>query len=100
MKKLIVSRHPGTIAWVRATLPDWSSVEAVASAAPDDVRGAHVIGNLPMHLAALTHTYDAVEFDGPAPRGEEYDPAAMADAGACLRRYMVRPVAVLHRASE
>ncbi len=57
----------------------------------DDVRGKHVVGNLPLHLAALCASVTAIEFDGPPPRGAEYTAEDMKQAGARLRRYVVTP---------
>ena len=62
-------------------------------ATADDVRGAVVAGNLPLHLAALAREFIAVEFAGEPPRGAEYDLDDMDRAGARLVRYVVRAVA-------
>ena len=90
MKRIIVSRHPATVAYLRDELgPDWSSVPAIASATADDVRGVIVAGNLPLHLAALAASVIAVEFDGDPPRGAEYGRTEMEAAGVRLSRYVV-----------
>lgn len=65
------------------------TIPILASAAPDDVRGKIVYGNLPLHLAALAEEVRVIEFAGAAPRGQEYTLADMKAAGACVRRYMV-----------
>lgn len=102
LPRLIVARHPAAVAYIRATLPGWEDVEAVASATADQVRGRWVAGALPAHLAACAAVYTAVVFDTP-PRGAEYDIAAMEAAGARLDHYVVRPLDVydhLFRAAQ
>lgn len=70
---------PACYRWV----PVHSSVTA------DDVRGKHVVGNLPLHLAALCASVTAIEFEGAPPRGTEYTREEMERAGARLVRYTV-----------
>lgn len=89
MKRLIVSRHQATVEYLRDVL-DWpDTVPAIASATPDDVRGAVVAGNLPLHLAAIAAGVIAVEFSGDPPRGSEYGRAEMEAAGVRLVEYQV-----------
>lgn len=121
MRSVIVSRHPAAIQFIASRIhPDWhppvitpgailwypvglepsddqfdvpyDTVPVIASATADDVRGANVYGNLPMHLAALADTVYAVEFTGPAPRGQEYTMEEMLAAGATLTPYRVTKV--------
>jgi CRISPR-associated protein Csx16 len=92
MRKIIVSRHPAAIEFVRAERPDFCDAEVMESVTADDVRGAHVVGNLPMSLAALCARYEAIEFSGPPPRGAEYGLKEMRACGARLVEYRVRPV--------
>lgn len=84
---LIVSRHPAVRDWVRAAYA--ADIPAVETAAPADVAGKIVAGNLPLHLACLCREVWAVEFFGSAPRGAEYSLEDMCSAGAHLRRYVV-----------
>ena len=92
MKRLIVSRHPAAVEFVRAECAEFADAAVVAAATPDDVRGAVVAGNLPLHLAALAAQIVAVEFDGEPPRGAEYGLPEMRAAGARLARYTVAAV--------
>jgi putative CRISPR-associated protein (TIGR02620 family) len=92
MRKIIASRHTGAIEFVRSERPDFVDAEVRESVTPDDVRGAHVIGNLPLHLAALCGRYEAIEFSGPPPRGAEYGLKEMRACGARLVEYRVHPV--------
>lgn len=113
---IVISRHPGAIEWLRDNLMpqyhtaelerggtvlawyergddicpcSYSSLPIIASATPDDVRGKHVVGNLPLHLAALAASVTVIEFTGAAPRGADYTAIEMTAAGALLRRYRV-----------
>lgn len=92
-ERLIVSRHPAAIAFIRRESPDFADAPAMAIATADDVAGRIVAGNLPLHLAAMAREIIAVEFDGDAPRGQEYGLAEMDAAGAHLARYVVMPAA-------
>ncbi len=110
MNKLIVSRHEAAVAFIRNAIKDEVDINRVVpierdaagneyipnvicvrdSVTENDVRGADVIGNLPLHLAALCARYRAVEFSGPAPRGAEYTLDDMIAAGAHLVEYYVK----------
>lgn len=95
--KLIVSRHPAAIEFIRQEMPEFADAPLLASATADDVQGKEVAGVLPMHLAALTHRFYAVEFNTP-PRGAEYTIEEMRAAGARITPYAVaRPGDVLIR---
>lgn len=104
-----IVRRDGTGSWLDPVVPDYSRpfdvggyhMLPVPGAAPipiraevtaDDVRGKHVVGNLPLHLAALSASVTAIEFAGPPPRGQEYTAADMTAAGARLAVYVVRAV--------
>ena len=90
MSILIVSRHPGTVEWLRDTYPLLETVPVLTGdVTDDDVKSKTVIGNLPLHLAASAATVYAVEFCAP-PRGAEYGASEMEAAGARLRRYTVQ----------
>jgi hypothetical protein len=59
----------------------------------DLIRGKAVLGNLPLHLAALTEVVFAVEFTpGKAPRGQEYTVEDMKAAGAKMVPYRVTAI--------
>lgn len=88
-KRVIVTRHPAAVEFIRRTCPVFAHVPVIESATADDVANAEVAGNLPMHLAALADVVMAVEFDGPAPRGVEYTADDMAACGARLVPYIV-----------
>ncbi len=87
--RLIVSRHPAAIQFIRM-FPGWEHVQAAQSVTADQVSGRLVAGNLPLHLAAIAREVWSVEFRGAPPRGAEYTLQEMLAAGAVLRRYKVR----------
>ena len=93
MNELIVSRHPAAEAFIRRANRRFSLCRCIAAdATAEDVRGACVAGNLPLHLAALAEEVWAVEFTGIPPRGAEYTLADMIAAGAKLVPYRVRAI--------
>ena len=85
---LIISRHPGAVAWLAA---QGITGEVVAHATPQQVRGRDVIGVLPLALAAEAHSVSSIDLPGLAPeqRGRDLSPDEMNAAGATLRRYRV-----------
>jgi len=113
MEKVIVSRHPATVEFIaqlcsesgengyritddgvviRDTYCGDTNVHTIpvfAQVTADQVRGKHVLGNLPLHLAAVAGQVTAVEFEGPPPRGQEYTVEDMRRSGAVLRDYVV-----------
>lgn len=91
---IIVTRHTGAIAWLREENPALATCQVIESPTADDVRDREVVGNVPMHLAAVAHAVTAIEFEGAPPRGAEYGVEEMRAAGARLVRYVVRPAPV------
>jgi len=91
-ERVIVTRHPAAVAFIRRERPDFCEAPVMESATPADVRRRWVAGNVPLHLAALADMVIAVEFTGPPPRGGEYSLADMDAAGARLREYRVASV--------
>lgn len=116
-KTIVVSRHPAAIQFIAravggevhsmmAQYPNTAVVQSirviretgeeyipiVASATKENVFGAVVYGNLPMHLASLAKMCIAVEFSADAPRGTEWTLEQMDAAGAHLSKYIVLTV--------
>lgn len=89
-ERVIVSRHPAAVEFIRLSCPEFAGAPVLEEASPDDVRGKIVAGNLPLRLAALAAEVWAVEFDGEPPRGREYTLDDMRAAGAAVRRYRVQ----------
>lgn len=89
MDYVIVSRHPAAIEWIRQKRPDLVAAPVFANVSISDVAGKIVVGNVPLHLAAVADRVLALEFSGVPPRGQEYSVADMDAAGARLVPYRV-----------
>ena len=90
MKRIIVSRHPAAIEFIRNELPEFFDAPILASATADDVRGKDVAGNLPLDLAAEARVVRAIVYPaGRAPRGSEYTLEDMYEAGAAIKAFYV-----------
>src|SRR3990167_6811698 len=93
--KLIVSRHPALVEWLKSIGPEWADAEVeTGNVSTDRIAGREVAGPLPLHLIARTARYWAVEFAGAPPRGTEYSVTEMEQAGARLVEYRVQAVPV------
>lgn len=90
MKRVIVSRHPATAAFIRRELPAFADAPALESVSMADIADTAVAGNLPLDLAASAAVVFAVVFPtGNAPRGQDYTLADMDRAGARIRAFEV-----------
>ena len=64
--------------------------KVIASATPDDIRDKHVIGALPLHLAALALDVTTVDYNCPFDlRGKDLTAQQLDDLGAVLNTYTV-----------
>ena len=88
---IIVSRHPAGVEFARRHCPE-QDAPVYDAVTPDQVRGKVVIGNVPMHLAAMATEVWAIEFPAMPPRGQEYTLADMEAAGARISRYRVSAI--------
>lgn len=71
-KKKIVTRHQALVAYLLETGVVDEATPVITHATPDDVRGAHVIGVLPLSLAALAARVTEVPLRlAPEDRGKE-----------------------------
>lgn len=88
MNVVIVTRHPGAVEWLRERGITGAVID---HATPDDIRGKHVIGALPMHLAAMAASVTVIDMPGlqAEQRGKDLTPAEMTAAGAVLVSYVV-----------
>ena len=91
METVIVTRHPGTVAWL-AQRGITGSV--IAHACPDDVRDKHVYGVIPLRLAAVADLVTIVDMSEltPEQRGRDLSPPEMDAAGAVMCTYCVEVV--------
>lgn len=88
---LIATRHLGLVEYFREDL----GIEApvLEHATLEDVRGKHVLGVLPFHLAATTASYTTATFEVPRElRGQELTKDQVKSLGPALKRYEVRSV--------
>ena len=85
---VIVSRHAGAVAWLAA---QGITGDVIAQATPEDVRGKIVVGNLPLHLAALAVKIGSIDMPNlaAADRGRDLTPEEMDAAGARISWYKV-----------
>ena len=89
MDTVITSRHAGAIEWLRR---QGIVGEVIAHATEDAVRGRHVYGALPLHMASLAAKITTIDMPNlPAEwRGRDMTPEEMDIAGATLATYVVR----------
>jgi len=98
---IVITRHDGAYEWLLQEHPELRDVPRIKSdAKPEDVKGRIVWGNLPLALGALARQVNAIEFSGKPPRGREYGPDEMRQAGAKVRSYRVFTVSDLERRIE
>jgi len=63
--EIVVTRHPGLVEVLREQGLVGLGCAVVVHATADDVRGKHVAGVLPLHLAALTASFTEISLDLP-----------------------------------
>lgn len=96
MEKLIVCRHPATVKFIKAELPEFRGASVITGNATDvDIRGKDVVGVLPVSLACHAGRYRVVEIIGSPPRGAEYGLEELRAAGAQITEYRVEKVGPL-----
>ena len=73
MKKVVVTRHPALFDFlIEEGIVQEGNFLLIAQAKAEDVEGKDVIGNLPLHLAAMAHTITEVPLKIPFElRGKE-----------------------------
>lgn len=88
---VIVSRHEGAVKWLAAR---GIAGPVFAEVVADQVAGKVVVGNLPLHLAAVAHSVGIVEFPGlgRGRQGRDLSPAEMDEAGARIQWYAVSAI--------
>ena len=83
-KRVIISRHRGAIQFIKEELPEFEKAIVMGTATEEDLKGAIVVGNLPINLAAEAFRVFPVLFKGNPPRGQEYTADEMREAGAYI----------------
>lgn len=94
MNTVIATRHAGAVEWLRR---QGITGDVISHATVDDVRGRHVVGALPLHLAAEAASITTIDMPQLTPdlRGVDLTPEQMDDAGATLRTYIVTPTVAI-----
>jgi CRISPR-associated protein Csx16 len=87
---VIVTRHSGAVEWLRQRAITGNVISHVADAS--QVEGQDVYGSLPFHLAAVANSVTVIDMPRlrSDQRGQDLTPAQMDEAGATLKRYVVR----------
>ena len=71
-EKIVVTRHPALVEYLRETGVISDDTPVLLHATPDDIRGKHVIGILPLSLAALADKVTEIPLSlTPEMRGRE-----------------------------
>jgi len=90
MGKVIVTRHPALVDFLRELGLVGEDAKVISHASPDDVRGRDVIGVLPLHLASLAKSVTEVQLDlPPDARGKELSLEEMKKYFRGIKKYVV-----------
>lgn len=93
MIDLIITRHPGLIEVLEAEGIATGTTPVVAHCSPEQIRGKHVAGVLPLALAAECASVTEVVLNLPAEaRGRELSAAEVRQYMTGVRRYTVQEV--------
>lgn len=93
MNTIVVTRHNALIEYLKKNNVVQGDVRVIEQATPDDVRGNHVIGVLPLHLAALAGKVTVVDLNVPAElRGVELSLEQIEKYARGISSYIVRVV--------
>jgi putative CRISPR-associated protein (TIGR02620 family) len=91
---LVVSRHPAMLALLRERGIVSENAVILAHVSEGDVKSRHVVGTLPLRLAALTASITEIELRVPADRrGAELGLDELRRYAGATRTYAVREVA-------
>ena len=90
IENIIVTRHEGLIEWLKR---QGITGEVKASVTVDDIKGKHVIGALPAHIAQYALYVTSVDYSCPfEKRGKNLTADELEELGAKLFDYKVIPV--------
>lgn len=90
VETIIVTRHPGLVEWLA-----WKGItgEVKTSVTSEEIRGKHVVGALPAHIAQYAAYMTSVDYMCPfEKRGEHLSADELESLGAKLFDYRVIPV--------
>lgn len=94
METIIVTRHPGLVEWLER---QGITGKVKSSVTIDDIRGKHVVGALPAHIAQWALYITSVDYscrvfqEGKILNADDFD-----ELGATLFDYRVVPVVQSH----
>ena len=92
---IIVTRHPGLVEWLER---HGITGEVKASVTLDDIKGKHVVGALPAHIAQWAAYVTSVDYFCPFEmRGKDLTADDLESYGAKLFDYRVTPVVWNHQ---
>jgi putative CRISPR-associated protein (TIGR02620 family) len=90
-KITVVTRHPALVALLRERGLVSDDVRIIAHATPEDVAGQHVIGVLPLALAALAASVTEIPLNlTPEMRGKELDIETLRQIAGAAVQYTVK----------
>ncbi len=95
MKTVVVTRHSGLVDHLKniGLIDDVAAATVIADAKPADIAGKHVIGVLPIHLAALADRITIIPLDTPKNlRGVDLDADDVARFAGDPATFVIRRV--------
>lgn len=93
MGAIVVTRHPALVALLIERGIIEEGAEVLSEVTPEQIRGRHVIGVLPLHLAVLCERVTVVPLDVPAAlRGQELTLEQLRAMAGPARAFVVREV--------
>jgi len=94
VEKVVITRHASLVELLRERgIIWWGDVRIIPHATPDDVRGQHVVGVLPLSLAALAVTVTEIPLAlAPEDQGRELDIERLRQVAQPARTYVVRDI--------
>lgn len=98
---VVVTRHPALVEYLREHGVIDASAEVIQHATDADVRGRHVVGILPLHLAELCASVTEVSLRIPQDmRGCELTLGQVREFATGIRRYAVRKYEAVQEAAS
>ena len=93
MQRVIVTRHPALVEYLAEIGLVVEKTPVLAHVRVEDVRGKHVIGVLPLHLAAEAARVTEIPVRlTPADRGKELDISRLREIADAPRTFVVRKI--------
>lgn len=91
MQTIVITRHAALVQFLKETGIVGDNVTVIAQATEADVAGKHVIGVLPLHLAALAAKVTTLNLNTPSElRGVELSVEQLREFSSGVTTYVVR----------